>query len=1001
MNLTIDAFFARILPTANFYGGTTKDSITRQKSFTSHRALAVHLLEAAGQGHDAWFALAGFKQNWYPDPSGKTKTDGTPKKVFRTAENAEWFKAFWLDFDCGVGKPYATQPDAARALSALCRQTQLPAPMVVNSGNGIHAYWTLTQQIKSDVWLKIASLFAAVVAHAGANVDTSVTTDRARILRPIDTFNFKDPANPKPVKLLRDCADITPIDFARIIKQYATANHVQPYRAAATAGVPANIANNPYLLQMFQSEGFQAVMGHVLVGEKNKNAQRIIERCEQVRTAGRQDYPNWWNMITVMNCCPDGRDHARALSQEGPKYDARAFEDKFTEAENNSRGPAFCDRFDQENPGVCVNCPFYERVRTPAELGRMMDTRPVETQPDGTVELKQSVEPVAAPVAKTLGVKGITTYPLDDQEFTMREGVGLFQRYTEGKGDDEVVKERQILDACFHLMYSVRISTLEKSQQMQYVFLITAPGEPNRQASMTADHQTPVSMGKWFFDNQLLALPKYRDHVERCMRTYLAKMQRRVACVEMKENFGWSQSKTPDGVRQHTFVVGDRMVSANKPVVEVALPVKLQRQADLCLTKEGSLDGWKAVPRFFEEHKQMWGQFGIALAFAAPLMKFAPGIAHNGIVNFYARESGSGKTTLQQVINSVWGHPKELLMTVKSTDNSRFNIMGMRCNLPITINEITNLADRELSDTLFQISEGQEKDRLGDGGKDLLHAGRWSTISILSANNTVFEKMQSFSQQRDGEIKRVLECHVPMSTLAASQAHRMTAAMQENYGHAGETFIQNLVNNPKIIDALPSLISAWVEKHTASQDERYWMNTIGAAVVAANLANRMGLTNIDVAAIEAYALSQVAVMRKQMMRAKDAVNDALGDFLAERMRNLLIVASAKNPNMNKDVDPMFDSYVKKMPLGDLDIRVELDSGQMWIRRAALNTWASERGLTAESIVADYIINLDASYRLGKGTMLSSTGSQRCFLIKSPVKPEDLLAETTDENIQQP
>ena len=48
------------------------------------------------QGYDAYFGCAKYLH----------ATEG------RTAQNAKWFKAFWLDMDCGEGKPYETQSDA-------------------------------------------------------------------------------------------------------------------------------------------------------------------------------------------------------------------------------------------------------------------------------------------------------------------------------------------------------------------------------------------------------------------------------------------------------------------------------------------------------------------------------------------------------------------------------------------------------------------------------------------------------------------------------------------------------------------------------------------------------------------------------------------------------------------------------------------------------------------------------------------------------------------------
>ncbi len=84
------------------------------------------------------------------------------EKRMRTQENAGWQKAFWVDADCGSedGK-YASQREAVVAIHTLCKKTGLPLPTIVNSGGGIHAYWTLTAAVESAVWTPVARQFKA------------------------------------------------------------------------------------------------------------------------------------------------------------------------------------------------------------------------------------------------------------------------------------------------------------------------------------------------------------------------------------------------------------------------------------------------------------------------------------------------------------------------------------------------------------------------------------------------------------------------------------------------------------------------------------------------------------------------------------------------------------------------------------------------------------------------------------------------------------------------
>lgn len=329
--------------------------------------------------------------------------------------------------------------------------------------------------------------------------------------------------------------------------------------------------------------------------------------------------------------------------------------------------------------------------------------------------------------------------------------------------------------------------------------------------------------------------------------------------------------------------------------------------------------------------------------------------------------------------------------------NSRFAIMGMRHNLPVCLNEITNLSDVDLSEMLFQMSEGREKDRLSDGGQSMMASGSWSTITIMSANNTVFDKMQALSRDRDGEIKRVLELEVDMAGIAPALANEMTATMNKNYSHAGEVFIQRLLDNPDLLAMIPKAMAAWVEKHIASQDERYWMNTIAAAVVAAKLSNTMGLTNIDIPAVVEYAMSMVRRMRFSMVESKKEIESCLNDYLADSLRDILMVASANNANQ-MDMPTHMDSYTRRIPIGDLGIRIEMAERLMFVRSGHLKAWCKQHGLTPELVVNKHLVeNVQKTKRMSVGVNSLPPVSAKCWVIRVPEEMD--LEKFTDAGTQ--
>jgi energy-coupling factor transporter ATP-binding protein EcfA2 len=74
------------------------------------------------------------------------------------------------------------------------------------------------------------------------------------------------------------------------------------------------------------------------------------------------------------------------------------------------------------------------------------------------------------------------------------------------------------------------------------------------------------------------------------------------------------------------------------------------------------------------------------MGFGTMLMKFT---ALDGfLLNLVSRESGSGKTTILQSINSVYGRPKELLLSPKDTYTSRMQRLGTMQSFAVTMDEI-------------------------------------------------------------------------------------------------------------------------------------------------------------------------------------------------------------------------------------------------------------------------------------------------------------------------
>jgi len=114
----------------------------------------------------------------------------------RKAEDAQFLRSFFIDLDVGVPKAqvkrgYVSKSDAHIALQVFLARTELPPPVIVDSGTGVHAYWLLDRDVPAKEWKPYAEKFKAYCLENDLHIDPVVTADVARIMRCPETFNYK------------------------------------------------------------------------------------------------------------------------------------------------------------------------------------------------------------------------------------------------------------------------------------------------------------------------------------------------------------------------------------------------------------------------------------------------------------------------------------------------------------------------------------------------------------------------------------------------------------------------------------------------------------------------------------------------------------------------------------------------------------------------------------------------------------------------------------------
>ncbi|MEO8838181.1 MAG: DUF3987 domain-containing protein, partial [Herbaspirillum sp.] len=241
----------------------------------------------------------------------------------------------------------------------------------MDSGYGVHAYWPLIIALSAADGKALADKFKVVCNANQLRADPTVTADIARILRIPGTHNYKDPENPKLVKIkgpLQKYDTVTIIaSIEACYKKSGTepmALNVEPLFSHAQSKIPAYIQSTATLDQTKS-----------LIGNIPKSFAIILKRneagngCAQLKNIfdnqASIDEPHWRAGLSIARFCEDGASAIHDISNKHPKYTAEATEAKAT----TIKGPYTCDTFKSNWPDECKGCQFYGKITSPIQLG--------------------------------------------------------------------------------------------------------------------------------------------------------------------------------------------------------------------------------------------------------------------------------------------------------------------------------------------------------------------------------------------------------------------------------------------------------------------------------------------------------------------------------------------------------------------------------------------------------------------------------------------------------
>ena len=888
--MTTDTDFLRaVLPDQGTYCVTgIKDGVAKNIFVNDIESIHEEAKKLVDKKINAFYAMATYRE----DESGELR---------RKQSQTQWLKSFWIDVDCGEDKPYKSQLKGLQALRDFQEETELPTPFIINSGNGLHVYWLLKEYIDNARWTPVAKKLKAACKKFGFEVDRSVMSDSARVLRIPDTCNFKDPENPKAVTVDQRGTMTTIEEFEGILD---------------TLGLPVQKTPTKRVNMSELSETAKALIGNK-VSKFSKIVRKSVkgEGCNAIKeiVCNQEgiDEPLWRAGLAIAWACEDADKAIHLMSNKHPDYDP----DETIEKASLTLGPYTCDTIREIDPDLCEGCtqkctsPIQLGTEIKRDTGSLFDAPDEHEVPEGDGSLStQSVQKALykPPFPYFRGANG---------------GIYVEERDADG---DKV--EKLIYDYDLYPVKRIKdpndgesiVMRLHLPQDGMSEFILPA------KKLMAGDSFRDILGGQ----GVVAGTKQMKDIMEYTIR-FTKELQRKQKASLARLQYGWADSK-------QTWVVGHSAYT--KKGVEHNPASSTTSNVHNDFIPKGNLDKWKEAFNMFTMRPNMEAQQLVALSgFGAPLMPFT-GLVGGATINLVSNGSGTGKSSAGLAALSIFGNPQGTLLTKEDTYMARLHRLGVLNNLVCVSDEMTNMDASTLSNMLYAVSQGRARHRMEkDANRERINSSTWKTILCTNSNSSYMSKLSKAKARPDGEMMRLMEIHT--DPVFIPEGEKLMAQLDENYGVAGQVYAPWLVRH---MEELPAAIDEQKERIRKAvgheMSERFWIGTVSAILVGGRAAKRLGLHDYDMDALEKWIIKQILKMRGDV---KDEVVDAdslVGDFLMDHSNAILALGTKINPRTGDNIW-MHSRSAKLMA------RFELEDNTMYIAKKAFREYCVNRQFT--------------------------------------------------------
>ena len=777
-------------------------------------------------------------------------------KSIRFKENMVAFRSFVLDIDVEAENPdkHSTRKEALVDFYQFCSEHKFPLPsLLVMSGNGLHLYWVLNNDINTAEWSAhtqgIARKFESNKERK-CFVDLTRVADPAGLLRPVGTLNHK---GGELVRVVQDTG-----------KRYDLSAFA-PYRLEGTEYKPAIISNKDKE-RMFShplSKQFYSIVYNQYAPVAVSD---VVSSCAQLKyvkdNVGAVGYNMWYSTMGVLAFTKNPEESIKDVMgvNEG-KFNLNENLEKYNEVINNQSGPTTCAHLRNRSdvPTLCDGCPNATKGTNPCSISHNI-TKKQERKATALAKPKSIIlhDGIGKMEFKRNWSDNDITIPYTlPHPFFEKDGFLHHMKKTvvvNGDGKKEYVDEPEVFYP--GIVYPIGLSEIEDNSdtlnkrsnviEIQVREPKTDGRSLTRKVRIGAEFfSSPIKLKGELFKNKIFPYdgPSCEDALVSYLKRCTTFINTNQIPIQHKTKLGWQFNEETGKVLE--FVAPYTTVRADGSKVQtIAEKTLLTLKDDAFPKPRGELSEWVEAYSCYAPYDSE-GKYGYIMSqvWGSILMPFLKLEAIRGFLISLIGPSGTGKSTITALMMSSIGKPSPTIFTNEDTFVSKMTKLQTFNNVMMPFDELTNMSAEQVSKLAYAMAQGEGKSRSNKDGE--LQGGKktWAGVGVCSSNFSLKSKLDSH-ERNDTSAERYRMFEIPWEgdpNVNRDHIDAATRIISDNHGLAIPKYCEYIINN---IDRVQKEVVEYydnIRKERGRSEERFYDANITVTCLGHKYAKEAGL----------------------------------------------------------------------------------------------------------------------------------------------------------------